>query len=157
MQKVSSMFGFLYDIHSLQNKTSNEILEHCLNLEQALQHGDSKDIDAIDLSSELQAISRRVAECTLPQGVLNFILKNSLADIVPNTVIALRILLTLPVSVASGERSFSKLKLIKTYLRTSMLQERLVGLATLSIEHDIARDIELMKLVSTFAKVKAGK
>ena len=39
----------------------------------------------------------------------------------------------------------------------SMLQERLVGLATLSIEHDIARDIEVMELVSTFARVKARK
>ena len=128
-----------------------------MNLEQALQHGDSKDIGEVDLSSELQAISRRVARCASPQDVLNFILKNNLTDSVPNTVIALRILLTLPVSVASGERSFSKLKLIKTYLRTSMLQERLVGLATLSIEHDIARDIELMELVSTFAKEKARK
>jgi len=32
-------------------------MEHCLNLEKALQHGDSKDIDAVDLSSELKAIS----------------------------------------------------------------------------------------------------
>jgi len=38
-----------------------------------------------------------------------------------------------------------------------MLQERLVGLATLSIEHEIARDIELMELFSTFAKAKAAK
>lgn len=155
MQKVSSIFGFLYDVHSLQNSTTNEVWEHCLNLEQALQHGNSKDIDAVDLLSELKAISRRVARRTSPHDLLNFIFKNNLADSVPNTVIALRILLTLPVSVASGERSFSKLKLIKTYLRTSMLQERLVGLATLSIEHDIARDIDLMELVSTFSKVKA--
>ena len=157
MQKISSVFGFLYDIHSLQYKTRKEIMEHCLTLEQALQHGDSKDIDAVDLSSELQAISRRVAASASPQDVLNFILRNSLIDSVPNAVIALRILLTIPVSVASGERSFSKLKLIKTYLRTPMLQERLVGLATLSIEHDIARDIEVMELVSAFAKVKARK
>ena len=38
-----------------------------------------------------------------------------------------------------------------------MLQESLVGLATLSIEHDLARDIELMELVYTFAKAKARK
>ena len=54
MQKISSVFGFLYDVHSLQNKTSKEVMEHCLNLEKALQHGDSKDIDAVDLSSELK-------------------------------------------------------------------------------------------------------
>uniref|UniRef100_A0A452HJJ2 HAT C-terminal dimerisation domain-containing protein n=1 Tax=Gopherus agassizii TaxID=38772 RepID=A0A452HJJ2_9SAUR len=80
-----------------------------------------------------------------------------LTDSVPNTVIALHILLTLPVSVASGERSFSKLKLIKTYMRTSMLQQRLVGLSTLSLEHDIAHSIDLEELVSKFAKLKAQK
>nr|CAI5858450.1 unnamed protein product [Callosobruchus analis] len=37
----------------------------------------------------------------------------------------------MPVSVASCERSFSKLKLIKTYLRSTMGQERLSGLAIL--------------------------
>uniref|UniRef100_A0A3B1J9M7 TTF-type domain-containing protein n=1 Tax=Astyanax mexicanus TaxID=7994 RepID=A0A3B1J9M7_ASTMX len=37
-------------------------------------------------------------------------------------------ILTLPVSVASGERSFSALKLIKTYMRSTMGQERLTGL-----------------------------
>ena len=61
MQKISSVFGFLYDVHSLQNKTSKEVMEHCLNIEKALQLGDYKDIDAVDLTSELKAISRRVA------------------------------------------------------------------------------------------------
>jgi hypothetical protein len=55
----------------------------------------------------------------------------------PNASIAYRILLTIPVTVASAERSFSKLKLIKTYLRSTMLQERLNGLAILSIKKEM--------------------
>ena len=47
--------------------------------------------------------------------------ENRLTDVFPNTCIALRILLTVPVTVASGERSFSKLKLIKTYLHSTMM------------------------------------
>ena len=36
---------------------------------------------------------------------------------------------TVPATVATAERSFSKLKLIKNFLRSSMPQERLSGLA----------------------------
>ena len=43
-------------------------------------------------------------------------------------------MLTVPVSVASAKRKFSKLKLIKSYLRSTMSQQRLNGLVLLSIE-----------------------
>ena len=45
--------------------------------------------------------------------------------------IALRILLTFPVSVASAERSFSKQKLIKTFVRSTVVQEKLDSVATM--------------------------
>ena len=84
-------------------------------------------------------------------------MQQKLLDSVPNVSVALRILFTLPVSMASAECSFSKLKLIKTYLRSTMLQSRLVGLATISIEHAEASAIDLKKSVTKFAKEKAGK
>ena len=43
-------------------------------------------------------------------------------------VYAMRILLTLSVTVAGGARSFSKVKLIKTNLRTTVSDERLTSL-----------------------------
>lgn len=46
------------------------------------------------------------------------IYKENILDIYPNLSIALR-LLALPVTVSSGERSFSSLRLIKTYLRST--------------------------------------
>lgn len=56
----------------------------------------------------------------------------------PNVLFAYRILLIVLVNVTtSAEKSFSKLKLIKTYLRSSMSQERLTGLTILSIEKDM--------------------
>ena len=51
-------------------------------------------------------------------------------------VITYRLLLTIGFSIARCERSFSKLKLIKTYIRSSMLQERLTRLALISIERE---------------------
>jgi hypothetical protein len=55
-------------------------------------------------------------------------------DSYPMISIAYRILFIVLVTVASAERSFSKLKLLKNYLRSTMSQERLNGLATLCIE-----------------------
>jgi len=75
----------------------------------------------------------------------------------PNFYVALRTLLTIPITVASGERSLSKLKLIKTYLRSSMGQERLNNLAILSIEHEVARDLNYTDVIDSFAAAKARK
>nr|CAH7712964.1 unnamed protein product [Callosobruchus chinensis] len=75
----------------------------------------------------------------------------------PNVVVAIKIFLTMPVTVASCERSFSKLKLIKTYLRSTMGQERLSGLAILSVEGDIARLLSYENVIKNFAMRKARK
>jgi hypothetical protein len=64
-----------------------------------------------------------------------------LETLYPNTVIVLKILLTMPVTVAGGERSFSKLKLIKTYLRSRLSQEKLNSLAILAMESELASTI----------------
>ena len=45
-------------------------------------------------------------------------------------------LLTKPISVATVERSFSKLKLVKNYLQSIMDQDRLENLGIISIEFD---------------------
>lgn len=71
-------------------------------------------------------------------------------DIYPIIHQLLRILATLPVSNASAERSFSSLRRIKTWLRTTMTETRLVGLALLHIHHDIPVNPE--DIVERFAK-----
>ena len=55
-----------------------------------------------------------------PIEILNHIKK---LDCFPNACIAYRILLTISVTVATVEKSFSKLKLLKTYLRSTMSQK----------------------------------
>lgn len=57
-----------------------------------------------------------------------------LGDTFPQVTTLCGLFLTLPVSVASAERSFSALKRIHTYMRNSQKQERLSDLAILSIE-----------------------
>jgi len=71
--------------------------------------------------------------------------------------VAVQLLLTLSVSVASCERSFSKLKIIKNYLRTSMSQDRLKALAIISIESEIADEVDLNDTIDEFAREKARR
>ncbi|KAK9740773.1 hypothetical protein RND81_03G059100 [Saponaria officinalis] len=101
----------------------------------------TSDVDLNDLYSEL-----KVLQSTLPNKllsateILEFVKS---ADCYPNASIAYRIFLTVPVTVASAERSFSKLKLIKTYSSSSMSEERLNGLAMLSIEKELLENIDV--------------
>ena len=60
--------------------------------------------------------------------------------------VALKILLNLlaviPVTSATPERTFSVLRRLKTYLRATMLESRLNGLALANIHKDIAISAE---------------
>lgn len=61
------------------------------------------------------------------------------------------------VSIASCERSFSKLKLIKMYLRSTMSEARLNSLAILSIERERASQCNFDTIIRDFADLKARK
>ena len=157
LQEHGKIFGVLYDIASIKEKNATDVLQECTALEKALTHSDSRDVDGQELFAELTALSRRLAAGTKPLDALKFTCDNGMESVFPNAFIALRVLLTLPVSVASGERSFSKLKLIKNFLRSTMTQDRLNGLATISIEHELAQNIEMEAAVKAFAAMKARR
>ena len=75
--------------------------------------------------------SRTNVRLSRSEDLLTFIVKYGDESVFPNLRIALQILLAVTVSIASCERSFSKLKLILSYLRSSMSQERLCDLTLL--------------------------
>ncbi|KAM3198109.1 hypothetical protein ACQJBY_073300 [Aegilops geniculata] len=89
-----------------------------------------------------------------PVDILKFLKR---LDCFPNATIAYRTLLTIPVTVASAERSFSKLKLLKSYLRSTMTQERLSGLATIAIEIDILEGGAYEDLIEDFVSRNAQR
>lgn len=82
---------------------------------------------------------------------------NNLITSFPDLLTAFYLFRTLPVTVASAERTFSKLKLIKIYLRSTISQTRLSGLAMISIENDRAKKLNLSLLVKTFAQDRSRK
>jgi hypothetical protein len=62
----------------------------------------------------------------------------------------LRIFATVPVTTATAERTFSALKYIKTYLRSTMGEVRLNGLAHMYINRDI--EIDYDSVIDQFGK-----
>ncbi|KAK0130749.1 Zinc finger MYM-type protein 1 [Merluccius polli] len=137
METFFQLYGFLYSKDLMKStKEAGRLGECCQKLEQA-----TEDVEAQDLRLEVEgAVQSFPTDISTPSDMLNHIYKENIVELYPNLSIALRPLLTLPVNtVASGERSFSKLKLIKTYLRTTTTQERLSSLAVLSIEQEMRK------------------
>ena len=144
----------MFDLKKLKSLENGCLLTSCNKLEEFLTDGQHKDIDGRDLYTELKLlIDGLPQEITRPIDVLNHLMEFDYCY--PNAWIAYRVLLTIPVTDASGERSFSKLKLIKNYLRSTMSQERLNGLAMLSIENDLAKKIDYEALIDNFASANA--
>jgi len=154
-EAYENIFGFLFSGKKLRSLNDGNLKTHCLNLEFFLKHNNQSDIDGLDLFSELKVLREIVqVEDNSLIDILNQIKR---LDSFPNAYIAYRIMLTIPVTVASTERNFSKLKLIKSYLRSTMSQERLNELAILLIEKDLLREIDYKKIISNFASKKARK
>ena len=68
----------------------------------------------------------------------------------PNFVTTFRIFGTLPVTTCSCERSISTLRRSKTYLRNSLSETRLDGLAMLNVHREIELDVD--EVIERFAR-----
>ncbi|XP_050552386.1 52 kDa repressor of the inhibitor of the protein kinase-like [Spodoptera frugiperda] len=145
--EYSDCWSFLYNIKQIPEKP--DLVKLCSDLQLKLTVNSKSDIDGCMLCDELISLKSFLPDQNVatPAYVLNFIKDRNLQELYPNVWIAFRILLTIPVTVASGERSFSKLKLIKTYLRSTISQSRLTNLATLSIENEIAENMDFERLI----------
>ena len=70
--------------------------------------------------------------------------------IFPNIHCLFRLICTLPVTSCECERSISVLRRLKTYLRSSMGQERLSGLALMHIHYGMELDLD--EIINIFAR-----
>lgn len=142
---------------SFKNLTVSELGAQCETLSKALSTNKDADISGRELALELTNLPQLQSTSMTLLSLLSLIHSQHLTRIYPNLWTALRIALTLPVTVASAERSFSKLKLIKTFLRSTMAQERLSGLAVLSINHEICETVSYDEVIDDFAAKKSRK
>ena len=70
----------------------------------------------------------------------------------PNITKCLKIFYTLPVATCECERNLSALRRLKTYLRSTMSQTRLTGLALLHIHYNM--DIDFDEIIRRFARLR---
>ena len=78
-------------------------------------------------------------------------------NIFPLTNKAYRLLLTAPFTVAKDERTFSRPKLIKTHLRTTMSDERLGALIVMSCEKDLTDNVNLENIALQWTELKTRR
>lgn len=83
---------------------------------------------------------KELAELSIAQN-------NCMIPSVLEVTTVLKLFLTIPVTSATVEHSFSKLKLIKIYQRSTMAQARLSGISVLSIENERIRRLGIRKYV----------
>ena len=73
-----------------------------------------------------------------------------LNEVMPQLFKLLKIYLSIPVTSATGERSFSCLPRVKNYLRNTIGQQRLSDLAVLSIESEQMVNVDIEEVINKF-------
>ena len=107
--KVNNMFSFIWDSSVDSNDIkAQELSKYC-----------PKDLRAEQFVDEVRHLSN-IRETLIGKvnslELLNKIFEKGLQNLFPQTCVALRIFISIPVSVSQGERSFSKLALVKNCL-----------------------------------------
>ena len=122
--------------------------EHFLEADHIAPLADSYGLNRSSLPMECSLAKRTLTGKALNEviGVLSEL--SPLRTAFPVLVKSIQIALTIAVSTAHCERSFSALKRIKSYLRSTMTQQRLIDLA---IEKELSKNLSLDNVVDQFA------
>lgn len=156
-QEVNSLFGFLTDFLI---KTDDQIKEACTKFCDLY----SEDIEREFINEMvqfkyfvLQLEDAGKDNIVAAEKSYKLILNNMVQSAFPNVMIALQIYRSLMITNATGERNFSKLKLLKNCLRATMSQHRLNSLSIMAIENDILEKVHIEEVVNDFISKKVRK
>jgi hypothetical protein len=141
------------NVVKLSNNADDKLVQHCvsriLNLySNLLDVSSNRELLHVKLVAELQLwrvkwLRFATDVSCFPQTVCDALVACEKDKVIYPTIHSLlSILLTLPVSVATAERSFSTLRRLKNWLRSRMCEDRLTGLALMTIHREIVMDID---------------
>lgn len=157
MSKVNKIFDFLTPkvLRSIDERT---LLQKCDQFQ-------SKYSDVIGPNFSLQFLNvyhltfpELTETCNVYQLCKDIITKFGVMECdITEVFMAILLFYTIPVTSAGAERSFSKLKIIKNYLRNSTGQDRLKYLSLIAVENKAASKLDLSEVIDQFANIKARK
>ncbi|KAJ4425670.1 hypothetical protein ANN_27866 [Periplaneta americana] len=95
------------------------------------------------LRTELEIIYMRqdFSNTSSASVLLKFIIENNLERTFSESAKLLKVQVTIPMTTSEAERCLSTLKRVKTFLRSTMGEDRLTALAMLSIEKQVISDM----------------
>lgn len=151
---ILKKFSFFFNIEQLSSIELQKSAE-------ILQKSYPKDLDTSFINEVIQ-FQGHLKNVTIdaPKTIsemLQFVKCKDLISVYPYIEIALRIFLSIPATNCTSERTFSVLKRIKSYLRSSMTQDRCSALAILCIESDITSTLEFDEVINSFANLRSRK
>lgn len=115
-------------------------------------------IEKTRLKTELEVIYMREDFRNVSGAVdlLAFLIENNVQRTFSETFKLLKVLMTVPMTTCEAERCFSTLSRVKTFLRSTMSEERLSALAMLSIEKELVRSMKNFneRVIDKFAEKK---
>uniref|UniRef100_H3A7E7 Uncharacterized protein n=1 Tax=Latimeria chalumnae TaxID=7897 RepID=H3A7E7_LATCH len=151
-QKINSIFSFIW------NPTTNDANS---SITKARELSKCYPRDLIEDFVEETCLLNKLREILFGKvtsiKLLNKIYEKGLQNVSLQTYVALRIFISIPISVSEGERSFSNLALIKNCLQPTINQDHVSALVMLSTEHDIARSLNYDNVINVIASKTARK
>lgn len=156
--EIENKFGFIHP-QSLCKITATEIYEKGSELQEFYYRDLSRSFP-IEISTLINNsyLLEEIKKMSTVRELADFLLTNTtLSSSFAEVITACMLYLTLPVTVASAERSFNKLKLIKTFTRNTICQDRLHNLSILSIEAAAAKELDTEDLIKEFALKKSRR
>jgi len=123
-------------------------------------YGDDFEKDRLvsDRDMLLNLTSRSNVKVSNLREIVDFLRKNEWCmGLIPEYVKFIKLLMTIPGSSCTNERSFSVLRRLKNYLRTTMLQDRLNHVAILHIYNDITDKLDIEILMDKFIARKVKR
>lgn len=155
--RFNEKFSFLTKMSELSSST---LTEKALFLEEMYPNDLETDLVQECIHFQCHLSSERILvkpDSGLLESLSSFLRKQNLQNVYPNLDITVRMALCTPATNCSGERSFSCLKRVKNYLRSTLSQEKLNALALLCIESELMNKISYDDIIDDFANRKSRK